>query len=111
MKRKISMRFFLLYVRVRTAIILRGQRRRAGLSSTEAAHLGELDEKLLLRYEYGLENPPLCVIGRLLKLYNASDEAILFFLCPSLTFQFSWKLKNYFRRSILVTATNQMNLE
>jgi len=69
----------LLYVRFRTAWILKAQRRRAGLGVEEAAKRIGVAGHAIRAYEFGLRSPSLKTIGRLLTLYRASEGAILFF--------------------------------
>lgn len=67
------------YFKIKAAWVLRQQRRRAGISLQDAAHLVNIDSRKLLRYELGLQSPPLRTIYGLLRGYEAEDSAVLFF--------------------------------
>lgn len=68
-------------LRMRVAWVLWTQRLKAGLSLNEAAKLCELSVEQVRNFELGIESPPLCYVSRLLRVYDADTEAILFFCC------------------------------
>jgi transcriptional regulator with XRE-family HTH domain len=71
----------LLLFQLKVAAILRTQRLNAGLSLSEAAEGSGLDKGQLLKYELGLTSPAMNKLYRLLNLYHADENAILFFCC------------------------------
>jgi hypothetical protein len=68
-------------LRMKVAWILRRQRLRAGLSLKEASNLAQLPKEKVRSFEIGLVSPPLYCVARLLRAYNADENAILFFCC------------------------------
>jgi predicted transcriptional regulator len=72
-------RFRLWWLVKSTAIVLWGERLKAGLSLVQAAKAAGLEPKTLSEFELGLKSPPACLIPRLLDVYGSSYEACLFF--------------------------------